>query len=391
MKVWVFIALAVILAPFAHATAIGVNKATLNFEDVLRGGYAEDRVYVSTDSDEPVQASIRVDGNLTDWITFSPDNISISKANGNFFKVIVQPPSDTPNGAYTTILRVGTSSISETTGQYGSAIKTGFRIRVTITVTSEQKLSCSVGGFVVLDAERSYAPEVKFVVSNTGNVRVQPTFDYDIWDKYQEILVATGTFESPAETLPTVTESHMTTIPEQDLDLGQYWIDIKSSPCKNGALMTFNILERGQISDKGDLLRIENPLWVVTGDIIPVTAVFRNRGARTVEATFNGQVLLDDHLVALLESESLNVKPDETINLETFFTPRVPGQYHIKGRVTYNNKLTYEKQSILNVNPSADYVPVNNGTVIKIAIAAVLVVIILALVLLIGKKKKRRF
>jgi hypothetical protein len=66
-----------------------------------------------------------------------------------------------------------------------------------------------------------------------------------------------------------------------------------------------------------------------------------------VLAQFKGEVrdLKTDRVVRVLESDVLEVSPEETIEFRMFFIPEQEGNYLVSGRVTYNNKITFEERS----------------------------------------------
>ncbi|HYD03881.1 MAG TPA: hypothetical protein VEC16_06315, partial [Alphaproteobacteria bacterium] len=132
-------------------------------------------------------------------------------------------------------------------------------------------------------------------------------------------------------------------------------------------------------------LRLDNNAWAAVGDVVPVTAVFKNTGERTVSAKFKGVVTLDNKIVETLDSEFYDIPPGEIGNIEMYFTPEKYGQYIISGRILYNNKLSYEKSSVLNVNTGTE--KTGNAWVFVLVLIIIVIVILL---LLIRIRKKRR-
>jgi hypothetical protein len=150
------------------------------------------------------------------------------------------------------------------------------------------------------------------------------------------------------------------------------------------------VLEKGGISDIGDFVRMQHNPWALTGEIVPINASFRNRGSRIVSARFKGIVSKDGKIIQVLNSDTQDVAPGELAQLQMFFTPKVFGQYRIAGRVHYNNKITYEKGSILNVNPGPDAAGFWSRYKYYVVIFVMLLIIILLLVLIILRKRRAR-
>jgi hypothetical protein len=198
-------------------------------------------------------------------------------------------------------------------------------------------------------------------------------------------------FEAGNSILPTTREKIFEELEDVNLDIGQYWADISSPICKGNALVTFSIVEKGDIVDKGELMSVTNPLWVKTGDIVPIKAVFRNTGERYESAELKGTIKLADQIIKVIETDPLDVAPGETVTLETFFNPKMPGQYHINARVQYNNKLTFWKQSILNALESKAYEKRVRQQALKswLQIGVIVIIIIILLLLILIKKKKK--
>jgi hypothetical protein len=85
------------------------------------------------------------------------------------------------------------------------------------------------------------------------------------------------------------------------------------------------------------------------GEIVEIVGAFSNTGERSVDAKFSGTVSNEEEIVGLLESDTLRVAPGETVKLVTYFTPQKEGRFVVAGRVLYNNKLTFEKGTVINV------------------------------------------
>jgi len=140
-----------------QAVGISVTKAVIDYKDVLKGGYAEDVLYVSTDAPYNIPISYELLGDIKDWINISPDlnslntTIFINNTNYQPVKISISPPIDTPIGNYTGTVRLITGTLNKPGGQYGSQMQAAFMIRVTVTVTGTQFLSCNGGGIVIKD------------------------------------------------------------------------------------------------------------------------------------------------------------------------------------------------------------------------------------------------
>ncbi len=395
-KAWTFLTLylLIILPVSVGAVSVGVNKATIHFSKVLRGGYAEDTFTVTTGSPEETSLEYQFVGEAADWLRLLPENESdlvFSASKPLTLTVIVEPPVDAANGTYQAELRILTGPVVRTGGKYGSSVRASFGVKISVEVVGEEVRSCIAGGFNIPDTEVEQPLELQASVKNTGNVQLLPTFNLDVWDQYQTKLVMTKSVTADSRILPTKQETLFFQL-SQDLPVGQYWARIEEPDCKGGGFLTFNVLERGGVSDKGELLRIDTKPWAGTDEIVRIAAVFQNLGARTVTAKFKGVIERDGRIVEAIETDPLNVKPSSVAELETFFNPEEPGQYQVKGRVVYNNKLTFEKSSVINVKPSPRRVTGSFlGAFTAYNAATVLVFLGIVFLLLLIRKEKRRY
>jgi hypothetical protein len=212
----------------------------------------------------------------------------------------------------------------------------------------------------------------------------------DVWDKAQKNLLFTDEFTSTTQVLPTTTTTINQLINHQ-LDIGQYWAAVSIPFCKESKLLTFDIVERGMVSDRGELVRIEAPSKAVQDEIVAIKAVFRNSGQRLVSAKFKGTIERDNKIVKVIDTDFVDVEPRQVVGIEDFFQPDKTGEYVIKGRVLYNNKLTYEQDAVLEVVSGGPTGMVTGQDYFSLTTAnLVIVVIIIALIILIIYRKRRR-
>ncbi len=380
----------VISSSLVNAVGISVTKAVIDYEGVLKGGYAEDVLYVSTDAPFDIPLSYETIGDIANWISVDPDlnnpnvTIYISNAQYQTLRVLIKPPADTPTGTYTGNLRLITGSINKPGGQYGSQLQAAFMIRISVKVTGTEFLSCTGGGVIIKDTEIGSPLEYYMTVSNSGNIRVRPTATIDVWNQDQTKLLTTKQLAfNNVEVLPTTNQAFFNTF-SNTLRIGQYWAYVTVAPCGNSQLVTFNVYDKGAIVDSGDLIRIDNKPWAKVGEIVPIVATFKNTGQRTVSAKFKGVITSENRIIDTIDSEFYDIPPGQIGNITIYFTPKNYGQYLISGRVLYNNKLSFEKGSVLNVNEGVIEEPFN-----WLYVLVIIVIIIIILLLLIRIRKKK--
>jgi hypothetical protein len=388
----VFVLFLVALPYPASATVIGANKGVIDLKNVMKNGYAQELVTLTTDTDFNLSINYKVEGDVADWIRFEPqaNPFYISKNNPYTIAIIVEPPQDARVDKYTGSVRFITGALAGPEGQFGTAVRTAININMAVQVTGQEVVSCTVPEVTLNDVEEGYPLEFYAVISNGGNVRLKPSFILEFWNQDQTKLVETMNFTTDDEILPTTQRRIFKSLP-QSLPIGQYWVRMKTPVCgeAGAGFYTMSIVERGGVSDKGVLLTIQNPVDARVGQIVPIDAVFQNLGSRVVSAKFKGTITSGgkDNIFKLIDTEPIDVAPGKTESLRTYFNPTQEGQYMISGQVLYNKKLTFEKLSILNVYPLK--VGLAQGIFSTGTIVLVLLAIIIAVLIILIMRNKR--
>ncbi len=368
-----------------------MNNGAISYQDVLQNGYAQEYVLVTTDSSTPITGTYQLEGELAPWIRLEPANETFVFSSERPYQVavIVEPPADAQLRRYAGSLRFLTGELTRTgDSKIGQTTRAAFLIKINAGLTGTEMLRCQMGGVAIIDTEVGDPFDLVAGIHNTGNVRITPSFNVLVYDQEQTTLLLNTTLEPGLSVLPTTTREYRLQVPNR-LPIGQYWARVTGLPCGNAAFLTFDVVERGGIADKGELVRITVSPWARTGDIVPIQAVFKNTGPRIVTARFKGTITQQDttKLFKVIDTESVNVLPGQTVELETFFNPLEAGQYVIAGRVNYNSKITFQKSAILNVNGPTLGGPRNLSLLLLFLLLAI---VILVLLILIAKKRRER-
>ncbi|HLD87133.1 MAG TPA: hypothetical protein VJB12_03635 [Candidatus Nanoarchaeia archaeon] len=340
-----------LLTTFAHAISIGISPGRVQFSGVLRDGYAERTVTITTNSEETLNGHFKPGGDLGEWISFSPNTTQIRFSKGSPYKLTIkiQPPSDIPTGNYSGFIEFVTDTVGDVEGRAGGVVKAAVTLIVNAEVSGDQRIECRAGGFFVKDAEQGFPLELGVTVINDGNVRLSPTISFDVWDQLQQKVLLSTELKGD-EVLPTTQRSLMEQV-SHSLPIGQYWATIRAQECDTQDLVTFTMVEKGGIADSGALLAIINKPFITLGETVEILATFENSGQRAVSAQFKGAIRKDDSIVKLIETSELIVPAGQKVDIPILFTPFEAGRYVVSGRVVYNKKLTFEKNSVINVSP----------------------------------------
>ena len=336
--------------PIVNAVNIGISPATINFNGVMRYGYAQRIVVISADSLDPINVEIAPRGEIIDWLDFSKTSFQASRDNPYYLTISINPPGDTPNGNYTGFLRVTTSAIGEEIeGEAVGKIKSTLDLAINVEVTDIEIVKCSVSNVRVSSPEKGEDIILSMDVLNEGNVKLFPNVLFNVWDSDQTSILSENSFVGE-ELLPTTENSLNFRIKSGIFDVGQYWADLSVPQCIYSSLLTFDILEEGALSANGLLLSILTKKEAQVMETIPIEASFKNVGEKEVKAHFEGEISFNGKIVQVLKSEESFVPIGEIEKFRFYFTPQKSGKYLISGRVFYSGKKTFETNTFFEVS-----------------------------------------
>lgn len=381
-----FLLFFILCLDFVYADSIvGVSPGSVDFKNVLRGGYAERYLTLTiSGADDDVIVSAKPRGEISSWLNYSENFTISSNGQGRMF-LSVRPPNDIPNGNYTGFLRISTGALgSVPSGQAVNAVRAVLDVAITVEITDQEIQSCSARGFNVFSAEKGEDVIFELSIYNQGNVRLDPLSVLEIWDQDQISLVDVMEFRAD-DVLPTREQIVQFRMSTNDIEIGQYWVNVKVPDCFSEGLLTFDVLEPGALRSEGVLNRVYTVPWWKVGETFPIFAEFENTGEKAVDAKFKGQISLDGRIERVLESEVVSVPIGKVENFTFFFTPNKPGSYVASGRVFYDKKRTFETSGVFNVAP----VTFSFKNIILVLIYLVLIVAIAFLLYKVhGERKK---
>ncbi|MCF7910310.1 hypothetical protein K9L16_01405 [Candidatus Pacearchaeota archaeon] len=333
------------LLNFLSAANIGISPASINFNNVLRGGYAEKIVVVSSDSETPVPVILKPRGDISEWLNFSSEEFFVSRNEPYLLKISVLPPEDIPNGNYSGFLRVEVGSSGESIEEHAvGIIKSSIDLAISVGVTDVEIVRCVASSLKVSSAEEGDDIILKMNVENEGNVRLNPRVVFDVWD-FDKITVLNSEEFFGDTILPSTEEELEFRINSNNLEPGQYWSDVYVPECLTDQTLTFDILKEGALSVRGVLLNILTADYVVVGETTKIIANFKNTGEKEVDAQFKGQITRDGKIVEILESDVFKVPVSSLEVFNLYFTPQKQGKYVVSGRILYDGKKTFELSS----------------------------------------------
>lgn len=334
---------------FVSAANIGISPASLNFNNVMRGGYSESSFMVSCDSESLMNVSFESYGEISEWINYSDDFLLINSGKMEELKVWVVPPVDIPNGNYTGYLRVRSSSNNdELEGHAVGIIQSTIDLKINVVVTDDEIKKCVASDFSVMSSEKGEDIIFSFNIKNNGNILISPKVFLNIFDDEKIEMLKNKEFIAGGIS-PTKKEHFEFRVNSNDLDISQYWTEISVPECEGSDLLTFDILKEGMIQSKGVLLNILMNKNGKVGEVVPIEIGFKNTGDKDVFAKFLGTVSFDGEIVSYLESDEIEVQRGKISKFNLHFNPEKKGRYIVSGKVIYNGKRTYEKSSSVEI------------------------------------------
>lgn len=382
----IIVALILLMSTMTLAIGLGISPSKLDYKKVLKGGFSQKTVLISTDTVDELTVFLEKQGEVSEWIGFGSmgeniEDFTVTKNSPFLLRVRIQPPNNVQNGNYTGYIRVVTDKIQNMETGKGSAVKAAFMININVEIVGDEIVNCIAGGLDIRSFEIGEELPLSYTIENTGNVLISPDVEIKLSDNEGNDV---NKMESSSDSLLPTLKNTYTQELSNKLKEGQYFANIKVPLCNANQVITFNVVGPGGISDTGELLEITNPIWGNTDDILPITATFKNTGARNVRAKFVGTIKdVGGKVVKLIDTDYLTVAAGETERFQTFFKPNDPGQYFVNGKINFNNKITFEKMSILNINEGTGETSDGfNWT------ALIIIGIIVSLMLIIIKKKK---
>lgn len=375
----------IFLFSFVSSASIGISPAVVSFEDILRGGYAERIVTITIDSEEQTDVELSFIGEISEWISVNETKFKVSRDKPYSLKIILQPPSDIPNGDYSGFINIVTSGASNSGGGATASVNAALNLNVQVKITDVEFNLCQAGSFNVESAEIGDDVVFKVNVLNGGNVRLYPTIKIDIWNLDRTEIIKQEEF-SDEMIIPTTEKEIVVKVNSADMEIGQYWAEVTSLECYASETLTFDVLEIGALKALGKLLSVTSIPWISVGDTTLIEASFENNGEKAVSARFDGEITLGGKIIQILKNENIDVEIGETETFKFYFTPKEIGKYIVNGYVIYDGKRTFEKSTVINVKKKG-FSWEDAGIIL---IYAILILAIAFLAYKINKEKKRR-
>jgi len=346
------------------AGGMGVAPSRIELSEALRGGEYSRTFYVMNTGDTEVEYALSAEGEVSDWISFCTNSearepierVAVPAEGRTPVSVKFTIPEDAASRTYKAIIVVTSAPPAEGAAQESAGERSGgvaiflrASAQVTIEVTGTQILAGEVTGILIEDSEVNYPFRATVHFRNTGNVEARPNVSVEIRKgdelvrelSLDEEVVKPGTTEVirvEGESTGIGDGEYQATVP---VSLGDEVIATKE--------VSFELLPVGTLTRDGKLVSIMTEGELMVGRVLKVLATFANVGQIESPARLVAEVYRDGALIGVEESRELLVLPKERVVLKAYVQLEEPGEYAIKGQVTYGGKLTDVGETVMKV------------------------------------------
>lgn len=369
--------------------SIGVTPVRITQKNILKGGYAEATLLITTGEDQTIEGHIEPSSQFSGWIKTSTNSTRFTLDPGRTqpFTLIIQPPKETPSGNYSGYVDIVTDTVATPSGRAAGLALSGVRVKLDIEVVGTQIQTCNAGAVYLRDIEEGYPIELTGRIVNTGNVLVEPSGTIEIFNRLKTERIARMTFQT-SRIRPTTYEEMNVILSRLNLKPGIYPATITIPECDIVKETAIHIHEEGTMQDSGQLVSVSSSAYAYKEDDVAVRARFTNTGQRTALSQFKGTITYDNQLIRELTSERIQVAPGDTEEFIMFFVPEYPGRYLISGKVIFNEKSSNEMGTIVTV--SDESAPRSNNLALVVYIALLLAVFYLGRKIIKARQKRRK-
>ncbi|MBN1156875.1 hypothetical protein JXA85_04610 [Candidatus Woesearchaeota archaeon] len=388
MRKSVFLAAAIILVLCAtsRAVSIGVSPGKANIEGMYKDGYAEAEFLVSSASQNNIAVNVRAEGEIKDWIRLPDDKtFSVRMGEPKRLSVAIITPADAKSGNYSGRMEF-LAEESGGTGIIGTFVKTGVLVPVNVEITGHEIIKCIAGGISVGKTEEGQPLRFSLLLQNKGNVRIKPRIVIDVWDTEMKELIDSAVVEAE-EILPTKQSEIRGEAYFPNTENKRYKVSFSIEECNFMEIVDLDVLKKGVLEEKGQILGIKGKDVAKTGEILPIRTEFENTGEARVIAKFIGEVFLEGEKIGAIDSENIYIEAGETIVLLSYYSPKKAGRYTIIGRVEYGEKSTEELSYSFVVQSESNKAKLSLPIIIVYAAILAGTTLLLARIYLFNKKK----
>lgn len=348
------------LSDVKATTGLGITPAHIELTNLLKGESYYRSIRIFNPSNRSITLNLSASGDIESWVRFYRKgdlNHSITSITieGSKEEITVEfrIPRDIANGLYEGYVFAETIPDKNATNASVGSVKLRLPVSVSATVTGTQILDGKVTNINTRDVEEGYPLRIGLDFINTGNVRAKPVIMIYItrsgWP-IDNITYSKDTID--VDSAGTITVEWNTSNREPGTYEARVLVMLGEKMIADENL-TFNILPRGTLTRRGELVNMFYEGEPSVGSTIKILADFKNTGKIEVKAKFVGEVYRNEKLIDVLESDEILVLVGNTFRFTTYLKLGEGGKYRIQGYVSYEvNKtstrvISFEVKSFL--------------------------------------------
>ncbi len=394
----------------ALSQSLAVSPPRINFGQMVRDGFAEETIRISTQEDIPLEVNVSLrDGSNLTWIDITPeqDLYNVSAGNPAFIDVVAEPPSDQPDGNYEGHLRllVSPRDESELEGDTVAEMTHSILVSLSTEISDVEIYDCSIHDLnynTNLNEDDDF--QISFDFLNDGNVFIDPEVEITFRDSISEEIIQSEdlTFDTVS---PTLSSSFSENI-SLDLDEGQYLLEIEFPDCEDYTSSLIDVYGEDELISSGRISNLDiSPRRTLEGNPVEITASYLNDGQKENSVYIRFAIYKDGNIVDIIETNELDIDKGDEHNFSTIFTPEEEASYEVVALGYYDRSITYEStSSFLSFDESRadeleefeketgeDIGGIGDGTeeISMMLISIILIGSIIFMILIIRKKKKQ--
>jgi uncharacterized membrane protein len=393
----VFLMLFLSITPVVHSDGYGVVPASIVIDNLLKGSSNPRSIRIINSGDEPVTYKLNATGSIASWVTFYPNQslitpvTTVSVLQRQEVFVLFTIPEDVANGDYTGTINVETLPTNASENMTGSPVILSFPVNVLLTVTGTQILTGDIRDITTKNVEVGQPLSIFIDFTNTGNVIATPHIKVNITrENYPIAQINYKETSIPVEKGDIIEVTWNTSNRESGNYDANVTVMLEDEIIAQTTL-NFNLLPRGTLTRKGELLNLSYTGQPTPGSTIKILALFKNTGKIETNAKFMAEVYRDGSIVDVIESEEEpTVKIQETYQFTSLLTLKEAGRYEIQAYVFLETNKTAIRTLTIDVShPLLSNLPLILG-VIGIVVGGGLLYVFLLRKQVKPKTKKRR-
>lgn len=345
------------LTPIVSGGGGGVIPSYIGVENALRGMEYRKSIRIFNGGNTSAVFHLDASGEIEEWVSFYQDsNLSIqinSTTVPPYAKKLIYVkfsiPSTASNGKHSGTIYA--ELISRGNGSNQSIpLKIRFPVQVDVYVTGEQILDGKVNRISLKCTEVEQPVVIGVDFSNTGNVIAEPIIKVNITRdgiRIDHIVHACGPVNvGEGKYIEILWDTSNREPGRYNATMEVYLQNYRMIYRKN---LSFELLPRGTLTRKGNLIDLRYEGKAVEGGMIKVIGVFENEGKVETSAKFIAEVYLDDKLIDVKESEEVIVPVGKSFSFVVYVNLTKSGKYKINGYVIYETNTTGIKTITIDV------------------------------------------